>query len=154
MTITNGNSIGKWTSILYRYSQIYIDKELKSYNIGPGQFPFLILLLNSNGITTQDRLSKCLNIDKATTTRALTKLEQAGYLTRKVNPKDKRARIVTVTEKAVKLKPILHQISERWTIKLTAGFSDWEKELIVTILEKLAGNAEHIIREELSLDEK
>ena len=66
-----------WLSILYRYGRSHISKVLEPYNIGSGQYIFLMVLLKNNGIS-QEELSDYLKIDKATTAKAVRKLEQAG----------------------------------------------------------------------------
>jgi len=75
------DSIGRWISMLYRYSQIYVGNKLQPYGIGKGQFMFLIKLFERDGLN-QDELVDGLNIDKGTTARALRKLEQEGYIKR------------------------------------------------------------------------
>jgi len=84
------NSPGRWISILYRYAQSFIGKCLKSYDIGSGQYVFLLELYKDDGRKQED-LAKELNIDKGTTARAIANLEEHGYLTKEVDKKDKRA---------------------------------------------------------------
>jgi hypothetical protein len=43
---------------------------MSHHNIGSGQYIFLFYLYNHNG-STQDEISKALDMDKATTTRAV-----------------------------------------------------------------------------------
>ena len=47
---TTGNSIGRWVSVLYRYGQSFLDRELKMYSISSGQYIFLIILLKRDGM--------------------------------------------------------------------------------------------------------
>ena len=48
------NSLLMNTSILYRYTQKYYDKNLDLYQIGAGQLQFLILIYEHEGITMSD----------------------------------------------------------------------------------------------------
>lgn len=136
----NNTSIGKWISILHRYAQCYINKQLKEYNIGSGQYPFLAVLLREDGIS-QEELSCRLHIDKGTTARAIKKLEEEEYIVRKVDEKDKRAYKIYVTEKALKIKPVLFEALKNWTDILVTGFEQKEKEEVIEVLEKMASNA-------------
>lgn len=138
-------SIGRWISVLYRYGQSYLDKKLHPYNLSSGQFIFLVVLLEKDGVS-QEFLAKRLNIDKATTARAIKRMEQAGYVIKKVDPEDKRARIIHVTDKALQLKPVLKNISEEWTGRLTEDFTVQEREIIFQLLQKMSRNAALLVK--------
>lgn len=134
-----GKSIGQYISILYRCGQSFFDKELQDYQIGSGQFLFLAVLLECDGIS-QESLAEKLQIDKGTTARALQKLEAAGYVTKAADPADKRANLVFVTAKARALCPVLLAITQKWTCLLTKNFSLAERELLQNMLKKMAEN--------------
>ena len=133
-------SIGRWVSMLYRYGQSYLEHELMAYNIGSGQFSFLMVLLHQDGIR-QECLASSLNIDKGTTARAMKKLEESGYVSRQVDPEDKRANIIYVTPKALTIKPVLIDISSKWTETITSGFTPQENEQVILLLQKMSQNA-------------
>lgn len=133
-------SIGRWVSVLYRYAQCYLDRELRQFNISSGQFMFLAALLGKDGIS-QESLSSILNIDKGTTAKALKKLEKVGYITRITDTDDKRVNKVYVTNKALEIKPFLMQISLNWTDTLTSGFTEEEKGQILELLKRMSQNA-------------
>ena len=137
MSCRKDTSIGRYVSILYRYGQSFLERKLNPYSIGSGQFIFLVVLFQEDGIT-QENLSRLLNIDKGTTARAVKKLEETGYVRRKTDPKDNRARIVYLTEEGLKLQPVVKGISEKWTEMLTADFTDSEKEMAVSFLKKMS----------------
>jgi len=141
----NEKSIGRWISILYRYGQCFLDKQLKPYHLGSGQFIFLAVLLYKDGIS-QENLANYLEIDKGTTARAIKKLEEEGYVIRKTDPNDKRANLVKVTNKALAIKPLLQQISQKWTKKLTIDFTQEEEETVIKLLERMAENAALLIK--------
>ncbi|RKD20876.1 transcriptional regulator, MarR family [Caminicella sporogenes DSM 14501] len=139
------NSIGKWISILHRYAKCYIDRELKTYNIGSGQFIFLVLLFKKDGINQED-ISKIINIDKGTTARALKKLEKEGYIKRQIDPDDKRAYKVYITEKALSIKSKIFNVLKKWTDILSSDFTEEEKELALKLLQKMSQNASNYIK--------
>ena len=132
--------IGKWISLLNRHCQAYISKNLRQYNIGSGQYIYIITLYRNNGIS-QDKLSDLLNIDKGTTARALQKLEQEGYIRREVDLKDRRAYKVFATEKAFELKPVICEVLQNTSNILSQNLSQEEKELAYNLLEKMSKNA-------------
>ena len=133
-------SIGRWVSMLYRYGQSYLEHELMPYHIGSGQFTFLMALLHQDGVR-QESLASKLNIDKGTTARALKKLEESGYISRQVDPEDKRANIIYLTPKAIMIKPVLIDISLKWTETITSGFTPQENEQMILLLQRMSQNA-------------
>lgn len=136
----NGNdSIGKWISIIHRHIHVYMFKELQPYNIGKGQFIFLMTLIKKDGIS-QEELSHILDIDKGTTARALKKLELEGYIERKQDPHDKRAYKVYVTEAGRQIKPVLYELKKNLTDILASNLTKAEKEMALSLLERMAEN--------------
>lgn len=85
-------------SILYRYVQKYFDKNLAPYNIGSGQMNFLLLINEHEGVTMQ-QLAALADIDKGTTTKAIQKLMEEGYITMESDEQDKRVRHLYTTSK-------------------------------------------------------
>lgn len=129
-------SVGRYISVLYRRAQAYIGSQMKSYDIGSGQYSFLIILYEKDGIS-QEELAAQLLIDKGTTARAVDKLEKAGYVVRKKNPEDRRAYNIFLTDKANEIKPILFRLLGSWTDILIQDLSEQERELLYIVLEKM-----------------
>ena len=136
----NRNSLARWISLLHRYGHIYVGKELKEYNISKGQYIFLNALYKQEGIS-QEQLSDYLKIDKGTTAKAIKKLEEEEYVIRKIDVKDKRAYNIYLTEKAIKIKPVVRKAMTDWIDILYSGFTEEEKELSLALLEKMGENA-------------
>ena len=136
----NDRSINRWVSILYRYGQSHISKQVDSYNIGSGQYVFLLALYKKDGIS-QEEISDHLKIDKATTAKAIKKLEKEGYIKRNIDSKDKRAYKVFLTKKALNIKPEIHSILRNWADVISEGFSEDEKKLVSELLRRMANNA-------------
>jgi len=132
-------SIGKWISNLYRQIQIYITKEFKQYHIGSGQFHVFMTLLRNDGIH-QETISRSLNLDKANVTRAVNKLIEVGYVTKKVDPDDKRAFILYVTPKGRKIEPEIRKILENITSRLLSDFTKSEKKIALNLLKRMHQN--------------
>lgn len=134
------NSIARWISLLHRYGHIYVGRKLKKYNISKGQYIFLNALYKKDGIR-QEQLSDYLKIDKGTTAKAIKRLEDDEYIFRKVDAKDKRAYNVFLTEKAIKVKPMVRKAMMDWTDILFKGFSEHDKEISIALLERMGKNA-------------
>lgn len=133
-------SVSRLLSCLYRHTQMYFDQRLKSYDIGYGALAFLMMLYHHDGIH-QEEISRKLHIDKATTARAIHKLETGGYIRREPDIADRRAYRIFVMDKALRLKPELHEFSKEWTQQLMADFSVEEQAQAFILLDKMAVNA-------------
>ncbi len=108
--------------------------------IGSGQYLFLLFLYKNSGVTQED-ITKALCIDKATTARALKKLEDLDYISRQVDEEDKRAHRVYVTEKALENKEKFFEILHGWSTKIGNGFTESEKDIALELLQRMIYNA-------------
>jgi len=133
-------SIGRLVSCLHRLTASHVHGQLEKYGIGSGQILFLMGLYRSDNIN-QDQLAREVRADKATCTRAIKKLEKAGYVRRSADESDRRAYRIHLTEKARKLRPIIEKVLGDWTKHLLTGFSEEEKERLFNFLERLVANA-------------
>jgi DNA-binding MarR family transcriptional regulator len=129
----------KLISIIHRANMRRLEHHLKYYGIGSGQFLFLISLYCQEGIN-QEELSRTLGFDKATTTRALNKLEQEGFIYRERDGTDKRSKNIYITAKAQHIKTELQKLSCEWDEKLFQGFTNREKDQMNSFLMRIVEN--------------
>jgi len=115
-------------------------EQLEEYNLGSGQFHFLMMLYRRDGVN-QETLAETLHIDKATSARAIKKLEQQGFVTKKRDENDRRNYNIFLTEKAKKIKPKIKDILNDWTKILLKDISKEEQNQLFNLLEKIAQNA-------------
>ncbi|MCX7571861.1 MarR family transcriptional regulator [Tumebacillus sp. DT12] len=140
--------LGKWISILSRYGQMFMTRNLRPYEVGPGQLPVLMTLYDQDGVSL-DTLSKVIVVDKATTTRAVLTLEESGLVTRVTDTLDRRVKRVFLTEKARQIKPDIIQTLGVWADVLTSPLTEEETISLITMLEKVAAAAvEHLNHQE------
>lgn len=128
--------LGRWFYVLHRLSMRHVTQGLKKFNIGSGQIMFLLELYYSDGVR-QEELSTFLNIDGANTTRAITKLEEVGYVIRKQDQEDKRAYRVFLTEKAIAIKDELFSLMRSWEEELLSALSREEQITFIELLKKI-----------------
>lgn len=133
-------SIGKWISIIDRYSQTYIEREYRDSDLGQGQIHLLLTLFQQDGVS-QDTLSKQLKLDKTTVTRAIKKLDKSGYITRVPSSQDRRVNLVYLTNKAKCIHQEIVSTMLKWTDILSEGFTFEDKELFLNMLKRTAANA-------------
>ncbi|MBP2643820.1 MAG: hypothetical protein H6Q67_1707 [Firmicutes bacterium] len=130
---------GKHISLIYRYSQIFFNAELKKYNLGSGQYIFLVNLFKNNGIN-QEELSDIVKIDKATTARAVAKLVKEKYVIRKISENDKRAYNLYTTEKAESIKNILFGILDSWNRIMLEDLDSEDRKTLFKLIDKVGIN--------------
>jgi MarR family transcriptional regulator, temperature-dependent positive regulator of motility len=129
---------------------MYLNDRMSDLDISAGQFPFILVLSEEEGIT-QEEMAAHFHIDKGTVARALRKLEDNEYLFRKVDTENRRRYFIYLTEKGRKTIPQIINIDNEWEDNLCSKFSEEEynklfdtlKVLAVNSLEKVNKNGEN-----------
>jgi DNA-binding MarR family transcriptional regulator len=138
-------SIARWISVLHRQFQIYLNRELKDYDINSSEYIFLVNLYEKDGIS-QERLSTNLFINKAATARAIGQLEKLGYVKRTRDPNDSRAYLVTLTAKGLEMRNFIKTKLNYWTQTISSGLTTAEADDLVQKIKKMTMNALDEIR--------
>lgn len=132
--------ISKYSSMIYRFGQIYFDEQLAPYHIGCGQQFFLLHIFRHPGIN-QYELAHIDRYDKGTTARAVKKLEEQGYIIRKSDELDRRITKLFVTKKGETVVRVIQDVLRNWHAILTEGLDDDERACVENLLGKIANNA-------------
>lgn len=125
---------------MIRSARQIINAELKPLNLSSAQGNILLHLLMGDSEMPQERLADELDIGKAAISRALASLEEKGYVTRKAHPFDKRARLVTLTEKATAIGSAVEGVYNHVFDIVRRGIPDEEYDRIVLLMSRIAGN--------------
>jgi len=133
-------SVWRSASVLYRYGQMYLARNLEEIGIGRGASQVVPLIVRHPGIS-QDRLASKMNLDKGTVARAVWQLEDEGYVRRETDENDARSNQVYPTEKLHRHAPFINDVMKGWYEVLFKGFSDEERDKILLALEKMSENA-------------
>lgn len=132
--------ISKYASMVYRFGQIYFDEQLAPYHIGCGQQFFLLHICQNPGIT-QFELANIDRFDKGTCARAVKKLEEQAYITRRTDDKDHRIFKLYVTREGAEVVTFVNQILMDWHGIISEGMSQEECKMAEKLMSKLAVNA-------------
>ena len=132
--------LGLLVSMIHRTRMMFLNDKMENMDITAGQFPFIAVLSNEEGIT-QDELAAHFHIDKGTVARALRKLEDKEYLFRKVDTLNRRRYLIYLTEKGRNAVPILINIEKEWENSMCSKFSELEYHNLFDILKVLATNS-------------
>jgi len=111
--------IGLLLRLLYQHHAQDIEVALREAGFGnlrpahANVFPFV----PPEGITVSE-LAELARVRKQTMAQAVDQLERMGYVERRPNPRDRRSRLVFLTERGAAVKPVTHataaRVEERW----------------------------------------
>ncbi len=117
------------------------DFKYRKFDLQKGQYMFLTRVCENSGINLVN-LSNMLKVDQATTTKAVKKLIDIGYLNKEKDENDKRGYKLTPTKKALEVYEfIIEEESKQLEISFK-GFSEEEKQMVTKLIERMSENIE------------
>lgn len=135
-------SISRYINQFYRQGVSFLGKEYKEYNIGAGQYQFLVYLYMKDGIT-HDELTEKIGVDKAATTRAIVKLEEYGYIKKIQDSKDKRKYYIFLTDYAKSNRENIINVSKKWENEIVGELTDKELEQFYYLFRKITKKSQY-----------
>lgn len=137
------NCIISIISSIRRKANAFLERELEGCGVKgmcPTYGSILSLLYLNEGKLSMKEVADLIGRDKSTVTHLITRLIEAGFVTKKKCTIDCRVSYIELTEKARKVEKDFYRISERLVEKAYRGFSAAEKEELARLLAKLDGN--------------
>jgi DNA-binding MarR family transcriptional regulator len=113
------------------------------YNINGESWRFMAMLASSAPISAK-ALGAHLDMDQVQVTRALSKLLDNGYITRRTDPHDRRKAILNLSEKGTEVYRAIVDMAMNLEHKLLAEMTEAERDNFKKILRNLLGNVEKI----------
>lgn len=123
----------RYLTKIAREAQRFAKLKLQGTNIGTTECECLDYI-RKNRATSQEKLGSFLNVDKAAVTRMIANLERKGYVYRLPDEKDKRAKKLFVTDKAVDIKHLTSSIEATFYEWLLEEVNEEEKEVFLKVL--------------------
>jgi len=139
--------------MLARCVQSISDIKFREIKLQRGQFVFLTRICEQKGINLID-LSNILKVDKATTTKAVQKLMEEGYVRRERNAEDKRMWHLFPSLKAEKVYQTIIEEENRNIENCFSGFTASEKENAYGLLKRMRENMEQDWKKQKTLKEE
>ena len=102
----------------------------------------VLFVLHAEKSVSQKELAKQLNVTPPSITSMIKKMENDGYITRKVDPKDQRVMRLTLTEKGESLIEYVLKTADEMDKKVFGGMSAEEKMLFRRLLMQIIDNLE------------
>ncbi len=132
----------KFGFLLKDVSRLYtrrFEERAQELSLTLAQCKALAFLTRNEGVS-QKRLSELAEIDPMTLVRILDRMEADGWVERRSDPADRRARSLWVTEKA---KPIIDRIwdvAAQTRAEALAGLADEERGVLLELLDRIHHN--------------
>lgn len=117
------------------------DVKFKQYDLQKGQHIFVVRICENPGLNLME-LTQMLNVDKSTTTKAIQKLEKAGYVIKTHLENNKKSIALYPTDKA---KQVYECIIKEENVRADLcfeGFTEEEKKQALGYLERMCANIE------------
>lgn len=134
------NSPGSLIALLYRKANMFWTLELKEYGLSAAEYPVMLRLYRSDGIT-QEEISREVQVDKSAVTRVLQSLMAKGLVERRRDENDRRCNRIFLTDQAEKYRNQIEALRECWGETLQRGMTEEEKQIFMRLLSKAAENA-------------
>jgi DNA-binding MarR family transcriptional regulator len=126
-----------------RAFQRLLEKRINAYGLKRGQWYFLRVLWNEDGLT-QRELSTRVGTMEPTTVIALRSMEKAGLIRRVRDADDKRKAQVWLTPKAERLRDELLVVARGITDAAEQGVSSGELELFRRVIARMTANLDRV----------
>ena len=120
-----------------------MDARLSQYDVTPAQTHTLLYLHHrQDGQAPQCEVVQHLKVKPSTANGILDRMEEKELVARSVSGKDARRRLITLSEKGVRLQEQLRQAFEETEEMSMKGLSLEERELFFSCLERIIQNLE------------
>lgn len=133
-------SFNRFMSTVGRCAVLWRSARLEGTGLNACDHPYLFYICRHQSCS-QDELCRALFVNKSSVTRHLTHLEREGYVTRTQSPTDRRTLLVSPTEKALAVRPLLLEMAKEWNAIITNGFNENEAAQFAALLERALTNA-------------
>jgi DNA-binding MarR family transcriptional regulator len=134
--------IGLLLRLLYQQYSQDIEASLREAGFGDlrpphsNVFPFV----PAEGITVSE-LAELARVRKQSMAEAVAQLERMGYIERRPNPRDRRSRLVFLTERGESVRPVTHatgeRVEQRWAELTSPNELEALRASLLTLLTEL-----------------
>ena len=116
-----------------------LSKRITHLDINRYYYPLTVIYLH-NGKLSQNALAQLLGKDKSAIVSIIDQLTEQGYVTRTVNPNDRREHLISTTKKAEQDVPQIMTAYEEMNNDLTQGITTQEMDTFYAVLQKMKTN--------------
>ncbi len=139
MGFERNKSAGFMVNHLARLFVKSINEGIEPLGSSAGQFPILLLLWEGNDISPSE-ISRRLDIEKATVTNTLNRMERDGLIQRAKDPNDARASIISISEKGLSLRDDMLQVAMGINKKATDSIDQKDFDIFLKVAQTMISN--------------
>ena len=114
----------------------YYESNIKDHDLTLKEFSVLFRI-RFQGVATQHDLVKLFKVSGAYIAKLLRKFEENGYIVRKEDPKNRRKKLVKITDEGIKKTDEIIAVIQSWEDKVTANITEEELKTLKQILFKI-----------------
>jgi MarR family transcriptional regulator, transcriptional regulator for hemolysin len=115
------------------------DQRARAMGLSRSQWQVLVHLSRHEGIN-QSGLAEILEIENITLGRLVDRLEEAGWVERRPDPKDRRVRLLYMTEKVAPVMERMRELAELTRNEALEGLAPGARETLVDTLTHIRAN--------------
>lgn len=127
-------------NLVSRSAEVFREERLKDCGIKGCQSKYVMVIAQNPGVS-QEEISRSLFVNKSNVARQISLLEEAGFVRREDNDKDRRAVLLYPTDKLLDVMPRVRMVLAEWRALVTEGFTEEEKAELQRLSEKMVANA-------------
>lgn len=138
-------SIGKLISTISIFLSTIMDIKMAHLGLSAATVPVIDFICDNEGVS-QGAVAEALQFDKSSAARSLAHLVKEGYVSKTVDPSNRRRNIIRTTEKARAAKQEISRLLKTNTDELFVNFSEDEVEQYFYLTEKIHTNAMNMLK--------
>ena len=115
------------------------DQRARGLGLSRAQWQLLVHLSRHEGIN-QSGLAEILEIENITVGRLVDRMEEAGWVERRLDPSDRRVRLLYTTEKVAPVMERMRELAEATRNEALAGLSPTQRDALIDTLIQVRGN--------------
>ena len=138
MDFKKDESAGYLANHMARLFANALAERIRPLGLAPAQFMTLLELWEEDGLT-QKGLVQRLDIEQATMANTLKRMERDGLILREENPKDRRAQLIRLTDKARALQDDATSAANEVNGIALSGLSEDERRGFISVMARVIG---------------
>lgn len=142
----------EYDHMINKYRHRFLDERFKELEVSRAEAPYLMRISREGKIKMNTLISE-LPFHKSHTTRAINQLVKDGLIIKETNPEDKRAYVLSVTERGKLVGEKVKSIFNDWDDLLNTVITDEEKEVLKNLTKKIYHLLRNYYNEEDTINE-
>ncbi|HQN74791.1 MAG TPA: winged helix DNA-binding protein [Bacillota bacterium] len=126
----------RYDHMISKYQHRFLEERLKDLEINRSEAPYLKAIYMYDSMKMNDLISKFF-FHKSHSTRAIKSLVAQGYIVKTVDEEDKRAFVLTITDKGKNVAAKIVKILAEWDELMESFLEKEELELVSAIQKKV-----------------